>query len=44
MSTVTRPGEQSTMIDLDRDQARINNHLQREVDDYLNTEKGEGNS
>ena len=44
MSNMTRPGEQSTMIDADRDRDRIKNHLAGEVDDYLNTEKGEGNS
>lgn len=32
------------MIDIDRERDKINNQLAREVDDYLNTEKGEGNS
>lgn len=45
MSNMSRPAEFSTMIvDADRDRDRINNHLVLEVEDYLNTEKGDGNS
>ena len=45
MSNMSRPGEYSTMIvDPDRERDRINNHLTHDVDDYLNTDKGEANS
>jgi hypothetical protein len=32
------------IVDPDRERDRINNHLANDVDDYLNTDKGEGNS